>query len=117
MKKSVLLVDDSATVRQLLRDMLSRDYEVFEAKHGQEGLDILKKLKVNIVITDINMPIMDGYKFIREAKKLTKFVPYIVITSDDGPDAMRLIKEAGAATFIKKPFEAAQVRKILSIIA
>ncbi len=106
----VLVVDDSDVMRKIiLRNLRLAGYNVdkcYEASHGFEALYHLSKDDVDLVLTDINMPEMDGLDFIREVRKmqLSKRVPIIVITSEGSQQMVRDAVAAGADGFIVKPF-------------
>ncbi|MFB9055572.1 response regulator [Mariniflexile ostreae] len=107
--KTILIVDDKPENLYLLRVILeNKGYLVIEAKHGQEGLDKLHHSKVDLIISDILMPIMDGYIFCQACKKerIFKKIPFIFYTSTytEQPDEEFALK-LGAATFIKKPID------------
>ena len=105
---SILLVDDSTTMREMVRFTLKgADYEVFEASDGVEALHFAKKSKVNLVITDVNMPNMDGITLIAELRKLTdyKFIPILTLTTEGGAEKKQQGKLAGATGWIVKPFD------------
>lgn len=109
----ILIVDDSATIRASVKNTLdSAGYEVYQAMNGQAGLESLKQLNgqgktVNMIISDVNMPVMDGITFIKELKKNTsyKFTPVLVLTTESQDSKKIEGKEAGAAGWLVKPFE------------
>ncbi|AZO93272.1 response regulator [Halocella sp. SP3-1] len=120
MAKYILIVDDSKTVRASVTYTLKKvGYEVVEAVNGQDGVDILKKLSADnrrpsMIITDVNMPLMDGISFIKEVKRDSslKFVPIIVLTTES-QKAMKLEgKKAGAAGWLVKPFKPEQLEQL-----
>lgn len=120
MSKTVLSVDDSASIRQMVRITLSAaGYQVQEAANGAEGLSKAKASAVNMIITDLNMPVMDGLAFIREVRKLPAYkgVPIIFLTTESDLALKQQAKEAGATGWITKPFQQEQllavVRKVL----
>ena len=116
MKKTVLIVDDSATLRASVQFVLTEaGYHVEEAVDGQKGLEVLDKLhshdvKIDVIITDINMPNMDGISYIREIKKGPfKFVPILVLTTESEHAKKLEGKAAGAAGWLVKPFKPEQL--------
>ncbi|MBU8543558.1 MULTISPECIES: response regulator [Roseomonadaceae] len=118
--KSVLTVDDSASIRQMVRLTLSGSgYKVVEAENGAEGLKQAKAAPVNMIVTDLNMPVMDGLTFIRELRKLPAYkgVPIIFLTTESDAARKQEAKLAGATGWITKPFQQDQllnvVRKVL----
>jgi two-component system chemotaxis response regulator CheY len=110
-------VDDSASVRQVVGIALrGAGYDVIE---GVDGADALKKLngqKIHLIISDVNMPNMDGITFVREAKKLPayKFTPVIMLTTESDEAKKRAGQEAGAKAWVVKPFQPAQMLAAVS---
>jgi len=117
MPKRILVVDDSAAIRQSITYVLQQGgYEVIEAKDGQDGLDTLTKMEMpDLIITDVNMPNLDGIGFIRRVREQIKFkfVPIVVLTTESQGDKMNEGKEAGATAWIVKPFNA---DKLLAVV-
>jgi two-component system chemotaxis response regulator CheY len=118
---SILAVDDSASMRQMVSFTLKgAGYEVVEAVDGAEALNIAKGRSVNLVITDVNMPNMDGISLIGELRKLPayKFTPLLMLTTESSTDKKQAGKAAGATGWIVKPFNPDQllatVKKVLS---
>jgi two-component system chemotaxis response regulator CheY len=108
MAKKILLVDDSASVRQVAGIALrGAGYETIEACNGQEALAKLDKEKVQLIISDVNMPVMDGITFLKEVKSRpgTKFTPVIMLTTEAGEDMKQQGRAAGAKAWIIKPFK------------
>ncbi|PLX84140.1 MAG: two-component system response regulator [Desulfuromonas sp.] len=119
MSKRVMTVDDSATVRQVLRMALEgADYEVYEAEDGEDALQKLSGLDIDFLITDLNMPKMDGIALIRELRQTPgkRFMPIIMLTSESQPEKKREGKEAGASGWIVKPFKPAQLLAVVRMI-
>lgn len=104
---NILLVDDSGVMRKLVSKALRQaglDISgTVEASNGQEGLDALGAGKVDVVLCDWNMPVMDGLTFVKEARPNHK-VPIIMLTTESGDDKMAAALEAGADGYITKPF-------------
>ena len=110
MGKKILLVDDSASVRTVAGIALrGAGYEVVEAGDGKEGLGKLNGDKIHLIISDVNMPVMDGITFVTELKKNPsyKFTPVIMLTTEAGDDMKAKGKAAGAKAWIVKPFQPA----------
>jgi two-component system chemotaxis response regulator CheY len=108
MAKRILLVDDSASVRTVAGIALrGAGYEVVEASNGQEGLERLAGEKVHLIISDVNMPVLDGIAFLKEVKKHPnyKFTPVIMLTTEAGEDKKQEGRAAGAKAWITKPFQ------------
>lgn len=116
MGKKVLVVDDSATVRQSLSFTLQNaGYEPVEAVNGLVALKILEK-KFDLVITDLNMPVMDGMEFIRKvrASDVNKFTPILMLTTEGSVAKKEEGRAAGATGWIVKPF---QPEQLLAVVA
>lgn len=105
---SVLAVDDSAAIREMVKFCLDKaGYTVVQAEDGVEALKKAKKQVVDIVLTDVNMPNMDGITLIKELRALNsyKYVPILVLTTESATDAKMAGKNAGATGWIVKPFD------------
>ncbi len=119
--KTILTVDDSASIRQMVNITLSAaGYAVVEAGNGAEGLGKLGSAgTISMVVTDLNMPVMDGLTFIRELRKLPagKGIPILFLTTESDAGIKQQAKEAGATGWITKPFQREQlvavVKKVL----
>jgi two-component system chemotaxis response regulator CheY len=110
MAKRILLVDDSASVRTVAGIALrGAGYEVVEACNGQEGLTRLNGERIHLIISDVNMPVLDGIAFLKEVKKHPsyKFTPVIMLTTEAGEDMKQQGRAAGAKAWITKPFQPA----------
>ncbi len=112
MSRNVLIVDDSATLRASVKFSLTEaDYNVEEAVNGKDGLQKLQELQskgnqVSLIISDINMPEMDGITFVKEIKKnaALKFIPILILTTESQDSKKMEGKDAGAAGWLVKPF-------------
>ena len=118
MSKTVLIVDDSATMRQMVSFTLTgAGFTVVEAG---DGADAVKKLtagtKPNLVITDLNMPNMDGISLIKEIRKMgtLKFTPILMLTTESTDDKKKEGQAAGATGWIVKPFNTEQMLKVIA---
>ena len=112
MPKTVLIVDDSATTRQVVGMTLKgAGYEVMEACDGEDALRKLDGKKINLIISDVNMPNMDGISFVKEAKKLAsyKFTPVIMLTTESQDSKKQEGQAAGAKAWVVKPFQPDQM--------
>lgn len=108
MAKKILIVDDSSSVRTVARMALrEKGYEVLEAANGQEALAKLDGERCNLVISDVNMPVMDGITLLKEIKRHPnyKFTPVIMLTTEAGEDKKQEGRAAGAKAWITKPFQ------------
>jgi two-component system chemotaxis response regulator CheY len=106
--KTILMVDDSASMRQVASLTLTRGgYCVVEAVDGRDALNKLAAQRFHLIISDMNMPGMDGLTFAREAKEHAehKFVPIIMLTTESGADKKSLGRAAGVRAWMVKPFQ------------
>jgi two-component system chemotaxis response regulator CheY len=117
---TILAVDDSASMRQMVTFTLKgAGYDVQEACDGSEALNIAKTKKFDLVLSDVNMPIMDGIQLVAELRKLAeyKFVPILMLTTESSGDTKMAGKKAGATGWIVKPFNPEQllntIKKVL----
>ncbi|HZU81304.1 MAG TPA: response regulator [Polyangiaceae bacterium] len=104
--RTILVVDDSASVRQQLRQALEEGgYSVVEADNGESGLAAARDAPVDLMIVDVNMPIMDGIEMIAKVRALKehKSTPIFVLTTESGASAVKDGKSAGATAWIVKP--------------
>jgi two-component system chemotaxis response regulator CheY len=107
-----MIVDDSASLRQVVSIALrGAGYEVIEGCDGRDALGKLKGQKVNLIVSDVNMPNMDGLTLVQELKKLPayKFTPIIMLTTESGDDMKMAGKAAGAKAWMVKPFKPDQL--------
>lgn len=118
--KRILTIDDSKTIRDMLRmTLVDAGFEVLQAEDGQEGCEVMDKESVDLVITDINMPRMNGYDVVRNlrARPELKALPILVLTTESDTDKKNLAREAGATGWMVKPFDPdrliATVRKVI----
>lgn len=112
MAKTILIVDDSASIRQVVKIALtSGGYDVIEAVDGKDALSKLDGQKIHLIISDVNMPNMDGISFVKEAKQLPayKFTPVIMLTTESQEAKKQAGQAAGAKAWVVKPFQPAQM--------
>jgi two-component system, chemotaxis family, chemotaxis protein CheY len=108
MGKRILTIDDSKTIRDMLMLTLAdAGFDVLQAVDGQDGLNVLDREQVDVVITDINMPKMDGYEVIRQMRSNAahKSTPILVLTTESETDKKKLARDAGATGWMVKPFD------------
>ena len=109
-KSQILLVDDSAMNRMILKEILGGDYSILEAENGQECLEKMQAEAGNIalVLLDINMPVMDGFEVLKamNVNHTIEDIPVIMISSDDSDAAIRRSYELGASDYVTRPFDA-----------
>lgn len=120
MTKTIMTVDDSASVRLMVNFTLKElGYHIVEAENGMEALKKLEKKQIDMLITDINMPELDGISLVKKvrANPAYKFIPIIMLTTESQAEKKNEGKAAGATGWIVKPFKpdqlAAVVRKVL----
>ncbi len=117
MAKTILIVDDSASIRQVVGLTLKgAGYDVVDAVDGRDALSKLDGRKLHLVISDVNMPNMDGISFVREMKirPAYKFTPVIMLTTEAGEAKKRDGQMAGAKAWVIKPFQPAQMLDAVS---
>ncbi len=117
MAKTILIVDDSASLRNVVAIALKgAGYSVLEAADGNEGLKKLDGAKINLIISDVNMPNMDGITMVKEIKKMSsyKFTPIIMLTTEAGAEMKEAGKAAGAKAWVVKPFKPEQMLDAVS---
>lgn len=116
MGKKIMTADDSPSVRQMVSFTLEQaGYEVVEAEDGADALEKIKTTPVDMLLTDLNMPNMNGIELIKEVRGLAqyKFMPIILLTTESAGDKKMEGKKAGATGWIVKPF---QQDKLLAVI-
>ena len=118
-----LIVDDSSVMRKIVERSLRQagldPLVVYEAGNGAEGLDMLKAKQVDLILSDINMPSMDGLEFLRQikAQNLAPGVPVVMITTESSEEHVKQAILAGARGYIRKPITAEQVKeRVLSLL-
>ena len=119
MTKLVMTVDDSVTVRQVLRMSLENEgYDIIEAKNGRDALEKFPETGVNMLITDLNMPEMDGIDLIKAIRNSpgNRFMPIIMLTTESQPDKKAEGKKAGASGWITKPFRPEQLLAVVRMV-
>ncbi len=113
--KNILTVDDSSSVRQMVKFVMSSaGYAVKEAEHGKEGLTRARETQFDMVVTDLNMPVMNGLEFIKELRKLPNYkgTPIIFLTTESDAALKQEAKAAGATGWLTKPFNQEQLLSI-----
>jgi two-component system, chemotaxis family, chemotaxis protein CheY len=116
----VLIVDDSAAIRKILQRVLTQTEvqlgQVHEAGDGVEALNVLKANPVNLILSDINMPNMDGLQLLSQikAQDAYKSVPVIMITTEGNQTKVMEAVQLGAAGYVRKPFTAEQIKEKLT---
>jgi len=108
MAKTIMIVDDSASIRQVVGIAIkAAGYDVIEASDGKDALSKLTGDKIHLIVSDINMPNMDGITFVKEVKQLAnyKFTPIIMLTTEVDEAKKNAAKDAGAKAWVNKPFQ------------
>lgn len=119
MAKTIMIVDDSASIRQVVSLTLrGAGYEVLEAGDGKEALTKLRGQKIGLFISDVNMPNMDGISLVRALKGLPeyKFTPIVMLTTEGAEAKKQEGQAAGAKAWIVKPFQPAQLLKVVAML-
>lgn len=117
---SILAVDDSTSMRRMVAETLKQaGYDVIEAEDGKVALEKARDMRVNLVVTDVNMPNMDGLTLVRELRGLPdyRFTPILVLTTESSQEKKQQGRAAGATGWIVKPFNPdtllATIRKVI----
>ena len=119
MGKVILIVDDSASLRQVVKIALSNaGYEVVEASEGKDALSKLGGQRYHLIISDVNMPNMDGIELIKHVRQSpgNRFMPIIMLTTESQPEKKQEGKAAGASGWIVKPFKPEQLLAVVRMI-
>ncbi|GAB3000965.1 response regulator [Psychrosphaera aestuarii] len=118
--KKILAVDDSASMRQMVGFTLKNaGYNVTEAKDGVEALAVAKDAEFDVIISDVNMPNMDGIELVKNLRQLPqfKFTPILMLTTESGANKKGEGKAAGATGWIVKPFNPEQLLTVIKKVA
>lgn len=119
MSKTIMIVDDAVSIRGLASMTLENSgYKVIEACDGKNALDKISEQKVNMVITDINMPNMGGIELIKALKTNSryKFIPVVILTKENEPELKRQGQASGAKAWINKPFKPKTILNVVQKI-
>lgn len=120
MESDILVVDDSAAIRKILQRVLRQTGmaigSIHEAGDGQEAFDLLQGTKVDLVLTDINMPKMDGLQLLAALKASAqhRHIPVVMITTEGGETKVAEAVRLGASGYVRKPFTADQIKEKLA---
>jgi two-component system chemotaxis response regulator CheY len=112
MAKTIMIVDDSASLRQVVNIALKgAGYDVIEACDGKDAISKLDGKKINLIISDVNMPVMGGIDMVKEIKQMAqyKFTPIIMLTTESQDGMKQAGKEAGVKAWVVKPFKPDQM--------
>lgn len=119
MERTILIVDDSRLIRMKHAAMVEGlGYSALAADNGMQGLETLTQSKVDLIIADLNMPIMDGYDFVREVRKMPEFsgTPIIVASTEAGEEDIRRAYLAGADLYLTKPVDSETIRERIELL-
>jgi two-component system chemotaxis response regulator CheY len=114
-----MVVDDSPSVRQLMGfSLAAANYRVVEAANGEEALEKFEQEQVSMVITDLNMPKMDGIELIRKLRGglASRFLPIVLLTSECEQENRQRSKDAGASAWLSKPFKPNQLLQMVRMV-
>lgn len=117
MKRTILTVDDSKTIREMVGFTLkSNDYNVLEAEDGEAALTLLQSQKPDLIITDVNMPKMDGITLIRRLRDQSDFktIPILLLTTEHTDEKKAEGRSAGATGWIVKPFDPDKLLQVVN---
>ncbi|WP_024851005.1 response regulator [Hydrogenovibrio kuenenii] len=115
----ILYVDDAPSMRKLVEMVLSPEFDITLASNGQEGLDAAQQSQYDVIISDINMPVMNGLEFLENVRAIEnyKFIPVLMMTTEASREMKDQGKKLGATGWIVKPFDPAKlpaiIRKVL----
>lgn len=118
--KRILTVDDSRTMRDMLKHTLSNaGFEVVQAVDGEDGVRVLDENVVDVIITDINMPKMDGYEFIEHCRGIPKYksMPILVLTTESSQEKRARAREVGATGWLVKPFDPTKLIQVVEKVS
>ena len=116
---NILVADDSGTMRQVIKKIVGMSGvpvgEFLEAENGKEALTVLDEAWVDVILSDINMPEMDGMQFLKEVKshEVYKTIPVIFITTEASEARMEEARKLGVSGYVKKPFQPETIKSIL----
>jgi len=112
---TILIIDDENAIRATLRDILEyEDYHILDVDNGIDGLELLQKQKVDLVLCDIKMNKMDGLEVLASAQELKKQIPFIMISGHGTIETAVQAVKIGAVDFLEKPFD---LDKLLSVVS
>lgn len=120
MTKTILTVDDSRTMREMLRRALqAAGFNVVQAEDGVHGIEVLQGLEPDVIITDVNMPRMDGLTFIEEVRgdRERRTIPILVLTTESDAEKKARARSAGATGWIVKPFDPVKLVDAINRVA
>ncbi len=114
--KNIVLVDDNRYIVEALAltiAMNDANCNILKAKNGKEAVDILRQVPVDLILTDINMPVMDGFGLIGQRNNHWPHVPLVAMTGDTSPEVMEKLSDLGITDCLEKPFDYEAVTRLL----
>lgn len=113
--KKILYVDDAHSLRQLMDMVLSKHYQISLAENGQEGFEVAKQSQFDLIISDINMPIMNGFELLEALRNQPeyKFIPILMLTTEASAEMKEQGKQLGATGWVIKPFDPEKILKVI----
>ena len=117
---NILAVDDSRTIRELVKMTFAEaGFHTKIAEDGVHGLEVLKDFQPDVILTDINMPRLDGFGFIDEVRNQAKFskTPILVLTTENADELKSKARQAGATGWIVKPFDGAKLVRAVELVS
>lgn len=117
MTKRILIVDDSSSLRNVVAIALEREgYETLQAENGAQALERLDEGRLNLVISDVNMPVMNGIEFLKQLRQhpRARFTPVLMLTTEGDDEMKQQGREAGAKAWMVKPFNPPQLLDVVS---
>jgi len=113
--KKILYIDDASSMRKLVKMVLGKQFDLALAENGAEGLSQLQTAQFDLIISDINMPIMNGLTFLQKARSLEnyKFTPILMMTTEASPEMKSQGKSFGATGWLVKPFDPIKLPDII----
>lgn len=116
--KQILIVDDSHDLTHVIADFLSMyGYQVHTARDGYDALECMKSQQIQVVVSDIHMPRMDGFTLMGEIKTKYPKVPIVLITGFSVSDAQKMAFERGADAFVAKPFKLKELKSVIESVS
>lgn len=111
----ILYIDDASSMRKLVKMVLGKDFDLTLAENGQEALSLINEKQFDIILSDVNMPVMDGLTFLTEARKLEnyKFTPILMMTTEASAEMKAKGKAGGATGWLVKPFDPQKLPDII----
>lgn len=120
MSLQVLIVDDSKTIRAMIGKALRiakiSDSAIFEAENGKQALELLADQWIDLILADINMPVMNGIELVKslKANELTASIPVVVVSTEGSQERIDMLEELGVHGYLRKPFQPEQLRDLVA---